>query len=209
MSRRIAATTAAAVACLLPAAIASQASARPAHRVSKSHAIARPADPVADGIGPCPDTNLVPTAANTARIVRSTLCLINAQRRQFGLVPLVEDTRLDRAAQQHSDDMVARGYFDHVSPSGSTPESRMTAAGYLSANVGYEVGENIAWGTLNLATPASVVSAWMNSPDHRANILRAAFRQTGIGVTAAVPGGMGAGQPGATYTQDFGVITGA
>ncbi len=175
---------------------------------TRPHAVARPADPVASGIGPCPDTTLMPSASNEPRIVRSTLCLINAQRRHYGLVPLVEDTRLDRAAQAHSDDMVAHGYFEHVSPSGSTPESRMTGAGYLSGNVGYEVGENIAWGTLNLATPASIVNAWMNSPGHRANILRSAFRQTGIGVSPAAPGGMGQGEAGATYTQDFGVITG-
>ena len=150
----------------------------------------------------------MPSSADTPRIVRSTMCLINVQRRHFGLVPLVEDARLDHAAQAHSEDMVAHGYFEHVSPSGSTPEGRMTSAGYLSGNVGYEVGENIAWGTLNLATPASIVNAWMNSPDHRANILRAAFRQTGIGVSAAAPGGMGQGEAGATYTQDFGVITG-
>ncbi len=206
--RRILAAVTAAI-CLFAVQLASDASAGAAVKHgTRSHAIARPADPVASGIGPCPDVNLMPSATNTARIVRSTLCLINSQRRQFGLVPLVEDTRLDRAAQGHSDDMVAHGYFEHVSPSGSTPETRMMATGYLAGNVGYEIGENIAWGTLSLATPASIVTAWMNSPDHRANILRAAFRQTGIGVSPAAPGGAGAGEAGATYTQDFGVITG-
>jgi len=198
---------------LLCAMLATSAGAHAASRArpsgaAKSRVVAHPADPVASGIGPCPDTTLTPTPADTARILRSTLCLINAQRRHFGLVPLVEDPRLDRSAQAHSDDMVAHGYFEHVSPSGSTPVSRMTSAGYLSSGVGYEVGENIAWGTLNLATPSSIVTAWMNSPDHRANILRPAFRQEGLGVNAGVPGPVGQGEPGATYTQDFGVITG-
>lgn len=175
---------------------------------AKRRPLAKPADPAASGIGPCPDAQLTPAPGDLARIMRSTLCLINAQRRQYGLVPLVEDPRLDSSAQAHSDDMIQHGYFEHVSPTGSTPVSRMTSAGYLSGNDGYEVGENIAWGTLNLATPASIVTAWMNSPDHRANILRAAFRQEGLGVDASVPGSLGNGQPGATYTQDFGVITG-
>ena len=105
--------------------------------------------------------------------------------------------------------MSAQAYFEHTSPDGQTPLSRVQACGYVSGQqAAYEVGENIAWGTLNLATPASIVTAWMNSPDHRANILRAAFRQEGLGVDASVPGSLGNGQPGATYTQDFGVITG-
>ena len=220
--RRLLATTATAALCLLGGTLATGAAAhtgsvahagshhaRPArHHARRATPVAKPADPVADGIGPCPDTNLMPTSSNVSLIVRSTLCLVNAQRRQAGLVPLVEDPRLDHSAQQYSDDMVSGGYFQHVSPSGSTPVDRMTSAGYLSGNVGYEVGENIAWGTLGLATPASIVTAWMNSPDHRANILRAAYRQTGLGITPGVPGGSPQGAAGATYTQDFGVITG-
>ena len=162
----------------------------------------------ASGVGPCPDTTLMPTASDIARIARSTLCLINQQRRRYGLVPLVENSDLDRAALGHSQDMVAHGYFDHDSPSGSTPTSRMIGSGYISNRVGYEIGENIAWGTLNLATPQSIVTAWMNSPPHRANILRPQFRQTGLGIVAAVPSTEAQGQPGATYTQDFGVILG-
>jgi uncharacterized protein YkwD len=162
---------------------------------------------VSSGIGPCPDATLVPTSSNTARIIVSTLCLINAQRRLAGLVPLVEDTDLDHSAQTYSNEMVSGGYFQHNSPGGSTPLTRMTSAGYVSAREGYQLGENIAWGTLNLSTPQSIVTAWMASPGHRANILRPSFRQTGIGVAAGVPGPVGSGQAGATYTQDFGVIT--
>jgi uncharacterized protein YkwD len=196
---------------LVTAGAAPPASARSTHptkRAARKHSVARRADPVASGIGPCPDTNLMPAAGNIGRIERSTLCLINAQRRHYGLQPLVEDTRLDSAAQGHSDDMVSRGYFEHNSPGGSTPVTRMFSAGYLSGNVGYEVGENIAWGTMNLATPAAIVNAWMHSPDHRANILRGAYRQEGLGVNPSAPGALGQGQTGGTYTQDFGVILG-
>ena len=104
--RRSVAAACAAI-CVLGSVLAQSAGAhgRPAPRRSaaghRSRTVARPADPVASGIGPCPDTTLMPSASDEPRIVRSTLCLINAQRRHFGLVPLVEDTRLDHAAQAH------------------------------------------------------------------------------------------------------------
>ena len=83
----------------------------------------------------------------------------------------------------------------------------MRAAGYIySRQIGYEVGENIAWGTLWLATPRAIVAAWMASPGHRANILDRRYRDTGIGVSPHPPTSLAHGQPGAIYTQDFGVI---
>jgi uncharacterized protein YkwD len=82
----------------------------------------------------------------------------------------------------------------------------MRAAGYLSSSVrGYEIGENIAWGTLWLATPRSIVAAWMASPGHRANILDGHFRDTGIGISPHPLDSLARGQSGAMYTQDFGV----
>lgn len=103
--------------------------------------------------------------------------------------------------------MVEDGYFGHYGPGGSTPADRMRASGYIySDRIGYAVGENIAWGTLGLATPKAIVASWMASPEHRENILGARYRESGIGVEAAVPGSRAGGQRGATYTQDFGVI---
>ena len=82
----------------------------------------------------------------------------------------------------------------------------MRAVGYISSRIGYEVGENIAWGTLSLASPHAIVAAWMASPGHRANILDPSYRQTGIGVSPHPPVSLADGQPGGIYTQDFGVI---
>jgi uncharacterized protein YkwD len=84
----------------------------------------------------------------------------------------------------------------------------MRAAGYIGPQAGYEIGENIGWGTLWLATPHAIVAAWMASPGHRANILEARFRDTGIGVSPHPPASLAHGQAGAVYTQDFGVIVG-
>ncbi len=104
---------------------------------------------------------------------------------------------------------MADDYFAHVSPSGVTPVDRVRASGYIPGpDSGYVIGENLAWGTLNLATPQSIVSAWVASPGHLANILETQYQATGIGVVAAVPPSLADGQPGATYAQEFGVILG-
>ncbi len=63
-------------------------------------------------------------------------------------------------------------------------------------------------GHLYLATPRAIVTAWMDSPEHRANILNGRFRDTAVGVSAHVPRALGHGQRGAIYTQDFGVVSG-
>lgn len=154
--------------------------------------------------GRCPGANLMPTPSNLGRIQAATLCLINVQRALAGEAPLRNVAKLDRAAQAHSADMTARDYFDHVSPDAGSLVSRLFAAGYLRRGMTFSVGENIAWGTSGYATPASTVASWMQSPGHRANILRAQFRGSGIGVSPAVPDRSLARQQGATYTEDFG-----
>ena len=101
--------------------------------------------------------------------------------------------------------MACGDYFEHDGRRGDTPLSRMRAAGYIfSSRIGYEVGENIAWATLWLATPQAIVAGWMASPGHRANILDARFRDTGIGVSPHPLASLARGQAGAIYTQDFG-----
>jgi uncharacterized protein YkwD len=155
----------------------------------------------------CANTRLRPSATNTALIRAATLCLINRERLTHGERALRPNRRLRRAAQAHSVSMAFGDYFEHDGPSGQTPLTRLRDAGYISSSrVGYEVGENIAWGTLYLATPRAIVAAWMHSPGHRANILDARYRETGIGVAAHPPASLAHGQPGAIYTQDFGVI---
>ena len=103
--------------------------------------------------------------------------------------------------------MVEHDYFEHIAPDGSTPLIRFKESGYIhDSRNGYSIGENIAWGTLQLATPKAIVDAWMNSPGHRANILNAQFKETAIGVVPKVPSALDKSQAGAIYTQDFGVI---
>jgi uncharacterized protein YkwD len=141
----------------------------------------------------CPDARARPASVSPARAARATLCLLNAERRRHGLRALHEDGRLDRAAAGHSRSMVRNHYFAHGDFAG-----RIRRAGYR----GSTLGENLAWGSLQWSTPASIVNMWMHSPGHRANILRAGFRDIGIGIAVGAPerGVSGA----ATYTTDFG-----
>jgi uncharacterized protein YkwD len=149
----------------------------------------------------------MPTAKDLKLIRTATLCLINHQRTLHGERPLRANARLHRAAQAHSNSMAFDDYFEHVGPRGQTPLARMRAVGYVSRReLSFEVGENIAWGTLWLATPRAIVATWMASPGHRANILDPRYRETGIGVSPHPLSSRAHGQPGAIYTQDFGVV---
>jgi uncharacterized protein YkwD len=156
---------------------------------------------------PCRDTELLPTPGDLEQIRAATLCLINQERARSGELPLQIASQLEQAAQGHSEDMIREDYFEHAAPNGETPVNRVQATGYIpNSQVGYTLGENIAWGTLGLATPGAVVAAWIASPEHLANILHSAYRETAIGVVAAAPAALANGQPGAVYTQEFGVI---
>jgi uncharacterized protein YkwD len=149
----------------------------------------------------CPDSDLQPTAANLPQVEAATLCLINVQRGQNGLAALTANAVLQGAALEHSQDMVRNNFFSHDSSSGEDFEDRILRFNYAPANVEWVAGENIAWGTLSLATPDAIVVSWMNSPEHRANILSADYKELGVGVVPTTPSG---DQSGATYTADFG-----
>jgi uncharacterized protein YkwD len=155
----------------------------------------------------CPGSELRPEPENMPSIRVATLCLVNQERALHGERALVTNGKLEHAAQQHTDEMVSEDYFEHVGPGGDTPLSRIAASGYIySSRVGFQIGENIACGTQQLATPNAIVKGWIASPPHLANILNSHFRDTAIGVTTQAPSSLSDGHAGATYTQDFGVI---
>lgn len=157
--------------------------------------------------GVCPNSQMRPTASDLPQIRLATLCLVNRERMSHGEGALSPNGKLQTAAQGHSEDMSKGDYFEHDGRHGDTPLSRMRAAGYIfSSHIGYAVGENIAWATLWLATPKAIVASWMASPGHRANILDATFRESGIGVSPHPLASLANGEPGAIYTQDFGRI---
>jgi len=102
------------------------------------------------------------------------LDLVNGERSRVGLKPLAADERLRQVARAHSLEMFQQDYFSHTSPTAGSPFDRMNAAG-----IGFVVaGENLAY-----APNVEVAhQGLMNSPGHRANILRPEFGRVGIGV---------------------------
>jgi uncharacterized protein YkwD len=157
--------------------------------------------PGASADAACPGSDLQPSAANLVQVEAATLCLVNEQRAQNGLGALTANSVLQAAALQHSQDMVKNDFFSHDSSSGEDFEDRILRFNYAPPNVQWVAGENIAWGTLSLATPDAIVVSWMNSPEHRANILGSDYKELGVGVVPATPSG---DPTGATYTADFG-----
>jgi uncharacterized protein YkwD len=152
----------------------------------------------------CARTDLQPTASNLSTVAEATLCLLNGERADRGLAQLRLNDRLQRAALRHGDDMVEHLYFAHVGRDGSRPAERIRASGYLSSGGAWHIGENLAWGSGELAAPKKIMAAWMGSPGHRANILQRAYREIGFGVIAGNPSSRGGG--GATYVTEFGVV---
>jgi uncharacterized protein YkwD len=145
----------------------------------------------------CANANANPNDVSLKAAKAATLCILNRKRRTHGLRQLRDNRRLDRASQRHANDMSARKYFAHGDFLG-----RIKAARYLEGARSWTVGENIAWGSWDYATPASIVDAWMHSPGHRANILSGRFREIGLGIARGAPA---SGQNNAgTYVTDFG-----
>ena len=124
------------------------------------------------------DVLTIPTLYTSVRAYeQEVIRLTNVERAKYGLKPLTEDWELSRVARYKSQDMHDRRYFDHNSPTYGTPFQMMKAFGlsYRSA------GENIAMG---YRTPQSVVTGWMNSSGHRANILNSSYTRIGVGYVA-------------------------
>ena len=150
----------------------------------------------------CSGGDLAPTADNIDAVRATIVCLHNEIRAAHRLPLLTENSRLRRAAIAHSVDMVANRYFDHTAPCGKTFADRLLGANnYVGRSQTWVLGENIAQGTGSGASAAGIMTAWMNSSGHRANILRRSYREIGVGITTGVPTDA---TPGGTYTADFG-----
>lgn len=121
-----------------------------------------------DTTPPEEDTNDTANASYAAQVVQ----LVNAERAKQGLPALTIHTGAQAAAQVRAQEQAQS--FSHTRPNGTSCFTALTEQGvtYRSA------GENIAYGQ---KTPQEVVSAWMNSAGHRANILSETFTEIGVG----------------------------
>lgn len=120
----------------------------------------------------------IPNIDSVKTVEREVIRLCNIERQKAGLKPLTENWELSRVARDKSMDMAQKNYFSHTSPTYGSPFDMMKAYGisYKSA------GENIAKGQ---TTAQQVVTSWMNSSGHRANILSSSFTQIGVGYYAS------------------------
>lgn len=122
---------------------------------------------------------------------------INAERTQRFLPALITNSKLSAAATIKSQDMLDRDYFAHVNPDGDYVWPVIEAQGYKPYKA---LGENLA---IDFSSAEAVVSAWMNSPGHRANILNEKFEDQGM---AAVYGEYDTGHDTYTITNLFGTL---
>lgn len=130
---------------------------------------------------------------------KELLRAINRVRASYGMSKLLGAPALRAAALRHSQDMLARDYFAHTSPTGSTVAFRIVRSGFVSGHV-WRAGETLAWGIGARAGAAATVAAWLRSPIHRAIMLSPGFRWVGIGRNC----GRFAGYRGAcVWTADF------
>lgn len=134
--------------------------------------------------------------ASTDRVERAVVKRINAVRARAGLRGLRISGQLARSADGHSLDMLVRDFFDHTSGNGQPWYQRLRR--YTRA---YRVGETIAWtrGHRSRGQAGRIVSSWMASPPHRAELLSAGFRRIGVGRRRGAYGRI----PVTVFTADF------
>ncbi len=114
--------------------------------------------------------------AESQLTVAGVIADTNARRKEKNTLPLKQNEKLTKAAEAKVDDMFARQYFEHESPTGESVDD-------LARETGYEyliVGENLALG--NYENDQTLVQAWMDSPGHRDNLLNPKYTEIGVAV---------------------------
>ena len=134
-------------------------------------------------------TTTAPILTESNKLEKEVVALVNQERAKLGLAPLKDNSQLSNVARTKSEDMATNNYFSHTSPTYGSPFDMMKKFG-ITYNA---AGENIAMGQ---PTAASVMTAWMNSPGHKANILSANFTEIGVGVAKNKNGSI-------YWTQEF------
>jgi uncharacterized protein YkwD len=138
---------------------------------------------------------------------KALLCLVNRKRHQHNRGSLHRNKRLQKAAQKHTEYMESHHCFDHQCSGEKSPLGRLESTGYISGRLSrWAYGENIGWGLKRRGSPHQIVHAWMNSSEHRANILSGTFDDAGVGFVEGTPSNPHA--HGGMYTMDFGMRQG-
>lgn len=158
----------------------SQAATAPA--TAKAPQAAKTTDVYARYLAPasvCPGQDAT-TAPLTVEL-KTMRCLLNYVRVKRGLHKLADSPLLDRSSTIKSQAIVKCNQFSHT-PCGHAFTQTFSQVGYMRNASWWSVGENIAWATGDLASPKATMDAWLNSPEHRANLFTSSWRQTGLAV---------------------------
>lgn len=117
--------------------------------------------------------------------IKNVIELVNKERKSIGLDILTENCRLSQAAQEKSEDMASNNYFAHTSPDGLTPWHWIEESGYDYIYA----GENLA---INFSSAENQHKAWMESSEHRKNIISPNYGEIGVAVKEGNINGKGA-----------------
>jgi uncharacterized protein YkwD len=128
-------------------------------------------------VGTCPGADL-PTSS-IGEQVSGMLCLVNYARGQHGLNALATSPVLNQSAGLKADDEVACNDFSHT-PCGKPVSDPFERAGYVQDGYEWKIGENLAKATAPLGAPRNVMDSWLNSPEHRENILSPDWTEQGL-----------------------------
>lgn len=166
-------------------------------------ALAFPAQGDADDSN-CPNADATPDQVSVSQYSNSLLCVVNETRREWNRGSLSTQRNLRRAAGWQSDDMTQKNYFSHTSPDGETLADRLDQAHFIPSSDRWEAGENLAAGHDQGGTPAAIVSGWMQSREHRINLLDPGFNLVGIAASRGWPGSGVSDNNSLTVTMDLG-----
>jgi len=134
----------------------------------------------------------------------SLLQELNKIRTSHGLRPLVASAPLARAADAHATSMGRLGYFSHTSADGTSFDRRIARFYSKASYRSWMVGENLLWSTGHISS-GEAVAMWLESPDHRRNILEPRWRSIGIAAAFAPhAGGAFEGEDVTLLVTDFG-----
>lgn len=160
--------------------------------------------PIPAAFAACPNADTQPDQISVGDYATTLLCLMNQTRADRGRDDLQLQGNLIRSANRMAADMVELKFFAHDSPDLGSFADRLDSAGFIpSDDLHWSAGENLAAGSYAYGSPSSIMGAWMQSPDHRVNVLDDGFTMVGIGVARGWPG-YGNYSDAMTIAVDFG-----
>src|SRR4051794_33800707 len=152
----------------------------------------------------CPGADKRPDEISVTTYASSLLCVVNETRRDWGRPSLATQRNLRRAADWQADDMVEKDYFSHTAADGDTLADRLDQANFIPGSDRWRAGENLAAGRGPAGSADEIVDGWMNSREHRINLLDPGFSLVGIGVSRGWPGDGVSDTDAFTVTMDLG-----